>query len=262
MYKDRLATKFYPVRTILGNHGAGTKGCTDYAHSRRLLLGISAFCDQHYYGHDCSIKCVGQNGCDGHYSCDDKGRKVCRPGWSGTECTEQIKEGEADCRVYNDRPDFGASSWTGTYNCSKQQDDVPIALNLTKTDGNIAVNGYVTFGNVQTLITGTFAHVAKFLVVQTPSDLKVPLMGFVYTSAELNLLLTTPTTLDGSIAFLGDNRSVCDVHISRQEDYFGGCNFRGSCIRYGTNRNDYYCCCHIGFTGNNCENRSEGPVIG
>ncbi|KAL3869178.1 hypothetical protein ACJMK2_041889 [Sinanodonta woodiana] len=183
----------------------------------RLSFGISVFCDQHYYGHDCSIKCVGQNGCDGHYSCDDKGKKVCRPGWSGPECTEQINEGEADCRVYIDRPELGASSWTGTYNCSTQQAVVPIALNLTTTDGNIAINGYITFGSTHTLITGTFAHVAKLLVVQTPSDLKYREMGLVYTSAELNLFLTTPRTFDGFIAFSGDTRIVCGAHFSRQD---------------------------------------------
>lgn len=68
-----------------------------------LKFALLVYCDPQYYGGDCSIKCVPTNKCDGHYTCDPQGNKVCLNGWRGTDCTEQVPGSDVDCSVYTSK---------------------------------------------------------------------------------------------------------------------------------------------------------------
>lgn len=71
-----------------------------------LKLSVSVFCDTSYYRNDCSVKCVSTDHCGGHYTCDNQGKKLCKSGWEGADCTVQIPGSEADCSVYTGEIDF------------------------------------------------------------------------------------------------------------------------------------------------------------
>ncbi|KAK3591160.1 hypothetical protein CHS0354_029007, partial [Potamilus streckersoni] len=217
----------------------------------RILLGIAVYCDQHYYGPQCAIKCVGQNDCNGHYVCDEQGHKKCSPGWDGINCTIQISGGEADCSVYEDQREFIPSEWTGKYSCPLQA-NVSLTLNVTKSENRIEVAGSLMFFAFNLPFSGTYASVAKFLTVQTAGNI-ISIDGKNYSSVELNLFLKDSVTMNGSIVFLGPMQMTCALYLIRQAVYFGGCNLQGTCIRYGPSKNQYFCCCNDGFIGQHCE---------
>eukprot|EP00105_Crassostrea_gigas_P032767 XP_011455903.1 PREDICTED: neurogenic locus protein delta [Crassostrea gigas] len=67
----------------------------------KLNFSLASYCDQNYYGEDCSINCVPEDfGCNGHYRCGADGAKICLPGWKGPNCDIQIPGGEGDCSFY------------------------------------------------------------------------------------------------------------------------------------------------------------------
>ena len=45
-------------------------------------------CDEHYYGDGCAALCRPRDDKFGHYQCDERGNKVCLPGWQGEYCTK------------------------------------------------------------------------------------------------------------------------------------------------------------------------------
>ena len=45
-------------------------------------------CAPGYYGTDCSIYCVPDNSCTGHYTCDPDGIRMCYPMWKGPDCND------------------------------------------------------------------------------------------------------------------------------------------------------------------------------
>ena len=53
----------------------------------RIELDLDVYCETHFYGPSCSVKCVPRDDSSGHYTCDSQGRKVCRSGWYGEDCT-------------------------------------------------------------------------------------------------------------------------------------------------------------------------------
>ncbi|XP_051780212.1 delta-like protein D isoform X1 [Erpetoichthys calabaricus] len=89
-----------------------TAGRTELKYSYRFV------CDEHYYGEGCSVFCRPRDDAFGHFTCGERGEKVCNPGWKGQYCTEAIclpgcdeqhgfceKPGECKCRV----------GWQGRY---------------------------------------------------------------------------------------------------------------------------------------------------
>ncbi len=40
-------------------------------------------CPENFYGEDCSIECIAQDTCGGHFACDSDGALVCSPTWTG-----------------------------------------------------------------------------------------------------------------------------------------------------------------------------------
>ncbi|KAI8773703.1 uncharacterized protein LOC106065087 isoform X1 [Biomphalaria glabrata] len=61
------------------------------------------YCPMHYYGNNCTTKCIEENSEKGHYLCDPtNGQIICRCGWTGQRCDRRILPVEFDpeCPVY------------------------------------------------------------------------------------------------------------------------------------------------------------------
>ncbi|CAG5126508.1 unnamed protein product [Candidula unifasciata] len=64
---------------------------SDNSHTMRFRVRM--YCDANYYTTSCNVMCVADNSSTGHYLCEPgTGRKLCLPGWQGTQCTQDIDE--------------------------------------------------------------------------------------------------------------------------------------------------------------------------
>ncbi|OWF41210.1 delta-like protein D [Mizuhopecten yessoensis] len=64
-----------------------------FTHSTRyteLNYSYRVYCDDNYYGSECSNFCRPRNDPFGHYRCDETGQKVCVEGWEGPYCDRAI----------------------------------------------------------------------------------------------------------------------------------------------------------------------------
>ncbi|GFY47572.1 protein serrate [Trichonephila inaurata madagascariensis] len=60
----------------------------------RINFRIRVICGPYYYNTTCTVFCKPRNDKFGHYMCDEKGNKICLPGWTGNTCEEAVcKEG-------------------------------------------------------------------------------------------------------------------------------------------------------------------------
>uniref|UniRef100_A0A5F8GQ05 Delta-like protein n=1 Tax=Monodelphis domestica TaxID=13616 RepID=A0A5F8GQ05_MONDO len=109
---SRLATQRHLTVGEEWSQDLHTSSRTDLKYSYRFV------CDEHYYGEGCSVFCRPRDDAFGHFTCGERGEKVCNPGWKGQYCTEPIclpgcdeqhgfcdKPGECKCRV----------GWQGRY---------------------------------------------------------------------------------------------------------------------------------------------------
>uniref|UniRef100_A0A671FP80 Delta-like protein n=1 Tax=Rhinolophus ferrumequinum TaxID=59479 RepID=A0A671FP80_RHIFE len=109
---SRLATQRHLTVGEEWSQDLHSSGRTDLKYSYRFV------CDEHYYGEGCSVFCRPRDDAFGHFTCGERGEKVCNPGWRGQYCTEAIclpgcdeqhgfcdKPGECKCRV----------GWQGRY---------------------------------------------------------------------------------------------------------------------------------------------------
>lgn len=109
---SRLATQRHLTVGEEWSQDLHSSGRTDLKYSYRFV------CDEHYYGEGCSVFCRPRDDAFGHFTCGERGEKVCNPGWKGQYCTEAIclpgcdeqhgfcdKPGECKCRV----------GWQGRY---------------------------------------------------------------------------------------------------------------------------------------------------
>ncbi|XP_047715704.1 delta-like protein 1 isoform X1 [Prionailurus viverrinus] len=103
---SRLATQRHLTVGEEWSQDLHSSGRTDLKYSYRFV------CDEHYYGDGCSVFCRPRDDAFGHFTCGERGEKVCDPGWKGQYCTEPIclpgcdelhgfcdKPGECKCRV-------------------------------------------------------------------------------------------------------------------------------------------------------------------
>uniref|UniRef100_A0A8C0MYE4 Delta-like protein n=1 Tax=Canis lupus familiaris TaxID=9615 RepID=A0A8C0MYE4_CANLF len=103
---SRLATQRHLTVGEEWSQDLHSSGRTDLKYSYRFV------CDEHYYGEGCSVFCRPRDDAFGHFTCGERGEKVCNPGWKGQYCTEPIclpgcdeqhgfcdKPGECKCRV-------------------------------------------------------------------------------------------------------------------------------------------------------------------
>ncbi|XP_055700061.1 protein serrate [Phlebotomus papatasi] len=76
-----------------------------------ITYRVRVQCDPNYYNTTCTTFCRPRNDRFGHYTCGEKGDKVCLPGWQGVNCEKAIckpgcdpthgkcdKPGECECR--------------------------------------------------------------------------------------------------------------------------------------------------------------------
>ncbi|XP_055980859.1 delta-like protein 1 [Sorex fumeus] len=109
---SRLATQRHLTVGEEWSQDLHSSGRTDLKYSYRFV------CDEHYYGEGCSVFCRPRDDAFGHFTCGERGEKVCDPGWKGQYCTEPLclpgcdeqhgfceKPGECKCRV----------GWQGRY---------------------------------------------------------------------------------------------------------------------------------------------------
>ncbi|XP_027828495.1 delta-like protein 1 [Ovis aries] len=109
---SRLATQRHLAVGEEWSQDLHSSGRTDLKYSYRFV------CDEHYFGEGCSVFCRPRDDAFGHFTCGERGEKVCNPGWKGQYCTEPIclpgcdeqhgfcdKPGECKCRV----------GWQGRY---------------------------------------------------------------------------------------------------------------------------------------------------
>ncbi|XP_014397823.1 PREDICTED: delta-like protein 1 [Myotis brandtii] len=109
---SRLATQRHLTVGEEWSQDLHSSGRADLKYSYRFV------CDEHYYGEGCSVFCRPRDDAFGHFTCGERGEKVCNPGWRGQYCTEAIclpgcdeqhgfcdKPGECKCRV----------GWQGRY---------------------------------------------------------------------------------------------------------------------------------------------------
>ncbi|XP_064149505.1 delta-like protein 1 [Loxodonta africana] len=109
---SRLATQRHLTVGEEWSQDLHSSGRTDLKYAYRFV------CDEHYYGEGCSVFCRPRDDAFGHFTCGERGEKVCNPGWKGQYCTEPIclpgcdeqhgfcdRPGECKCRV----------GWQGRY---------------------------------------------------------------------------------------------------------------------------------------------------
>lgn len=80
---SRLATQRHLTVGEEWSQDLHSSGRTDLKYSYRFV------CDEHYYGDGCSVFCRPRDDAFGHFTCGERGEKVCDPGWKGQYCTER-----------------------------------------------------------------------------------------------------------------------------------------------------------------------------
>lgn len=84
---SRLATQRHLTVGEEWSQDLHSSGRADLKYSYRFV------CDEHYYGEGCSVFCRPRDDAFGHFTCGERGEKVCNPGWRGQYCTEGGSEG-------------------------------------------------------------------------------------------------------------------------------------------------------------------------
>ncbi|XP_007883116.1 delta-like protein D isoform X1 [Callorhinchus milii] len=220
---SRLATQRHLAVGDQWTQDVHISGRTELKYSYRFV------CDEHYYGEGCSAFCRPRDDAFGHFSCAEKGEKMCNPGWKGVYCTDSIclpscdeqhgycdRPGECKCRV----------GWQGRY-----------------CDECIRYPG---------CLHGT---------CQQPWECKCQEgWGGLFCNQDLNYCThhkpckngaTCTNTGEGSytcscrVGFTGTN---CEIEINECDS--NPCKNGGSCTDL---ENRYTCTCPPGFHGKNCE---------
>ncbi|XP_033739234.1 delta-like protein D [Pecten maximus] len=234
----------------------GFNSTTDYKSTYSLIgqrtqkptemsMKVKVYCDPHFYGDDCSINCVGGNACDGHYTCDNKGRKVCNSGWKGDNCEVMIQGDVADCSVYQDRTEFVPSLWEGQYQCPGETPQ-NFVLNVTRSSGNIDVVADMTIQSFVIELSGTYAASFKILTLQGQTLVPQDIGGRNLTKLELNLQEKDNQAIEMKGDVIIDQDTCHVLRLTRTKAYFDGCNMHGTCVRYGSQKDQFYCCCNDG----------------
>ncbi|XP_063416774.1 uncharacterized protein LOC134699009 [Mytilus trossulus] len=218
-----------------------------------LRFSVSVFCDSQYYGSDCSTKCVPTNKCDGHYTCDHQGNKVCLSGWRGTDCTDQVPGSDVDCSVYTNKTEFSTSEWEGMYSCDNKQHSYQIFLNATKPKDTLNIDATVSFRNNTVKVSGTYSSWSKALALQVDTSLLYEGHNLTKISLETREISTSGMIGQLSLYKADGGKFTCIVDpLSLKKAYFDGCDFKGTCVRYGKSKQNYYCCCNDGTIGTSC----------
>lgn len=61
-----------------------------FGKNARITYRIRVICDEHYYNATCTVLCKPRDDIFGHYTCGNRGQKVCMTGWTGENCETPI----------------------------------------------------------------------------------------------------------------------------------------------------------------------------
>ncbi|CAH2251104.1 delta 1 [Pelobates cultripes] len=275
---DRLISRLTTQRHLT----VGEEWSQDLHSSGRTELKYSYrfVCDEHYYGEGCSDYCRPRDDAFGHFSCGEKGEKVCNPGWKGQYCTEPIclpgcdehhgycdKPGECKCRV----------GWQGRYcdecirypGCLHGTCQQPWQCNCQEGWGGLFCNqdlNYCTHhkpckNGATCTNTGQGSYTCSCRAGYTGSNCEI----------EINECDTNPCKNGGSCTDLENSYSCscppgfygknCELSAMTCAD--GPCFNGGRC----TDNPDggYSCLCPVGYSGFNCEKKidycSSNPCV-
>ncbi|KAK6195844.1 hypothetical protein SNE40_001188 [Patella caerulea] len=215
-----------------------------------VILQVTSYCDSYYYA-DCSVKCVANEGCDGHYTCGDQGQKHCNPGWTGSNCAQIIAGSENDCSVY-DNTTFEISQWAGKLNCNSALKN--IFLDITRVTLDDEISGEIEIDGITTHVDGNYNDIG----IQFKSEVFHVGSTFNLSQFDLGGVKKNSTRLEGLIIFK-DTKQRCDFTLNRAdaEDAFDKCEGKGTCVRFGTTKMETYCCCFDGTQGTSCNSVSQ-----
>lgn len=65
-----------------------------------LFFSVRVQCSENYFNTTCTTLCRPRDDRFGHYTCDERGNKVCRSGWTGESCEKGLKHFKAF--IFND----------------------------------------------------------------------------------------------------------------------------------------------------------------
>ncbi|MEE6475402.1 hypothetical protein FKM82_010740 [Ascaphus truei] len=267
---DRLISRLAIQRHLT----VGGEWSQDLHSSSRTELKYSYrfVCDEHYYGEGCSDYCRPRDDAFGHFSCGDRGEKVCNPGWKGQYCTEPIclpgcdehhgycdRPGECKCRV----------GWQGRYcdecirypGCLHGTCQQPWQCNCQEGWGGLFCNqdlNYCTHhkpckNGATCTNTGQGSYTCSCRPGYTGSNCEI----------EINECDTNPCKNGGSCTDLENSYSCscppgfygknCELSAMTCAD--GPCFNGGRC----TDNPDggYSCLCPVGYSGFNCEKKID-----
>ncbi|XP_064605716.1 uncharacterized protein LOC135470609 [Liolophura sinensis] len=239
-YNRSVALLQAPLRQISGRRSLN---------ATLLELRVTAFCDVNYYGANCSVFCLGEDSCRGHYTCGSDGHKSCLPGWKGDDCNSAIPGGVADCG-------YGKSQypgrWSGSLSCNTLNESVEISIKSVSNTSS--VSGTVKLEDGAYDVVGTWLGSSLLLlpasgpwVTQSPRDISK--MSF-----NINHVGTSFT---GQVF---ETPQPCG-HISLTQTSVGisRCQNGATCIRDDASGANI-CCCAPGFKGDKCEIRIAVPT--
>ena len=77
--RDKLQSRIVPSINWQSRTHNGATATIEYK--------FRVVCDKDYYGPKCMDYCRPKDDTYGHYTCDNIGEKVCKPGWTGPHCS-------------------------------------------------------------------------------------------------------------------------------------------------------------------------------
>ncbi|XP_075059469.1 delta-like protein 1 [Mixophyes fleayi] len=263
---SRLATQRHLTVGEEWSQDLHSSGRTELKYSYRFV------CDEHYYGEGCSDYCRPRDDTFGHFSCGEKGEKVCNPGWKGQYCNEPIclpgcdehhgyceKPGECKCRV----------GWQGRYcdecirypGCLHGTCQQPWQCNCQEGWGGLFCNqdlNYCTHhkpckNGASCTNTGQGSYTCSCRPGYTGSNCEI----------EINECDTNPCKNGGSCTDL-ENSYLCscppgfygkNCELSAMTCADGPCFNGGRCS--DNPDGGYSCLCPVAYSGFNCEKKID-----
>ncbi|KAG1672484.1 Neurogenic locus protein delta [Nymphon striatum] len=205
----RLATRRWLNVSDDWTSGSHTTNYTDLEYDYRVK------CDGHYYGDNCADLCRARNDSFGHYTCSDKGEKVCLPGWEGAYCSKEGSKSNICILILQ-----------------------PSALQ----------SAIVSMGIVKNPTSAYVEWDGKDDRAMSASDTQVALMERATSRGNATATKSSETnyTCTCAVGFHGRHCEISSASTCSKNP----CQNQGTCLdRAG----GYRCLCHTGFSGINCE---------